>query len=213
MYHSYIAISIIPSLTRNLSGGTWSSSSSAHLSTSIDEWSATQGPVLWPLLNVVTGRLMFHGHRWMKCYPVTSPMTTTECCDWKTDIISSSAHLSTSIDEWSATQWPALWPLLNVATGRLIFHGHGLMKCYPLTECCDLKMECSIAFQISWEHPERLGWCQTANPGRSTPGRAFQYSSLGQSGQRRAKTRWHSLGFSVSAPLGLCRGIQFPWSV
>jgi hypothetical protein len=52
----------------------------------IDEWSASQGIALWPLLNVVTWGQMFHGHRWMKCYPGASPMAITECCDLKTDV-------------------------------------------------------------------------------------------------------------------------------
>jgi hypothetical protein len=141
-----------------------------------DEWSATQGLALWPLLNVVTRRQMFHGHRWMKCYPGTSPMAITECCDLETDVPWASMNevlprdqnyvpwalmnevlptdqhyvpwalmnevlprdqpyghywmlwlgdrCSMGIDEWSATQGPALWPLLNVVTGRRLFHGY-----------------------------------------------------------------------------------------
>jgi hypothetical protein len=52
----------------------------------IDEWSTTPALVLWPLLNVVTWRQMFHGHRWIKCYQGTSSMAITEWCDLKTDV-------------------------------------------------------------------------------------------------------------------------------
>jgi hypothetical protein len=55
-------------------------------STGIDKSSTTPALVLWPLLNVVTWRQMFHGHRWMKCYPGTSPMSITECCDLGTGV-------------------------------------------------------------------------------------------------------------------------------
>jgi hypothetical protein len=52
----------------------------------IDEWSATKGRVLWLLLNIVTWIQIFHGHRWMKCDPGTSPLVITECCDLETDV-------------------------------------------------------------------------------------------------------------------------------
>jgi hypothetical protein len=102
-----------------------------------DEWSTTPSLDLWPLLNVVPWRQMFHGHRWMKCYTRTSPMTITECCD----------RCSMGINKWSTTQGPVLWPLLNVVTWLQMFHGHRWMKYYPgtspmaITECCDLEWE------------------------------------------------------------------------
>jgi hypothetical protein len=101
----------------------------------IDEWSATQGPVPWPFLNVVSWRQMFHGHRWMQCYPSISYGHYWML--WLGD------RCSMGIDEWSATQGPVLWPLLNVVTWIQVFHGHRWMKCYPgtspmaITECCN----------------------------------------------------------------------------
>jgi hypothetical protein len=49
----------------------------------IDGWSMTSALVLWPSLNVVSWRQMFHGHRWMKYNPITSSMAITECCELK----------------------------------------------------------------------------------------------------------------------------------
>jgi hypothetical protein len=145
----------------------------------IDEWlSATQGPVLWPLLNVVTGRQMFHGHRWTKCYPGTSPIAITECCDWETDVPWASMNevlprdqsyrhywmlwlgdrCPMGIDEWSATQGP-VW------LGRQMFYGHRWMKYCPstshmaITECCDLMIDVpwasmnEVLHEIQYRHP------------------------------------------------------------
>jgi hypothetical protein len=113
--------------------------------------------ILW-----LEGR-MYHWHRWMKCYPGTSPKAIIECCDFDRCSMGidewSATHgpvlypllkvvtwiqMFHGIDAWSATQGPVLWTLLNVATGRQMFHGHRWMKCYPetspkaTTECCDL---------------------------------------------------------------------------
>jgi hypothetical protein len=106
-----------------------------------DAWSATQGLAPWPLLNVVTWRQMFHGHRWMKCYPGSIPMAITYWMLWVDD------RFPLGIDEWSATQGPVLWALLNAVTGRLMFHGHRWMKRYTgtspmaITECCEWKTD------------------------------------------------------------------------
>jgi hypothetical protein len=57
-----------------------------------------------PLLNVVSWTQMFHGHWWMKCHPVTSPMVFTECCDLKTDVPWASMNdvlpTSTALESW-----------------------------------------------------------------------------------------------------------------
>jgi hypothetical protein len=110
---------------------------------------------------------MFHGHRWMKCYPGTSPIAITECCDLVTDVPWASMNevlprdqcyghfwmlrledrCSMGIDEWSASQGPVQWPLLNVVTWEQMFHGHRWMKYYSknspmaITECGDLKTD------------------------------------------------------------------------
>jgi hypothetical protein len=108
-----------------------------------DECSTTQGPILWPLLNVVTGRQMFHWNRWMKCCPGTSLKAINECCNLDADVPCPSMNevlpsdqsydyywmllpgcrCSMDIDEWSA----------NPETSPMAF-----------TECCDLNAECSM---------------------------------------------------------------------
>jgi hypothetical protein len=129
----------------------------------IDEWSATQGPALWPLLNVVTWgkmfhghrwmkyypstslwpllnvatwRQMFHGHRWMKCYPGTSPMAVTECCDMETYVPWASMNEVLPRDKPYGHYW-MLWP------GDRCCMGNDEWSATPactlaITECCDL---------------------------------------------------------------------------
>jgi hypothetical protein len=106
------------------------------MSMGINEWSATQGPVLWPLLNVVSWRQMFHGHQWMKYYPSTSHTAITECCDLETDVPLASMKCYPARDQPYGHNY--------VVICRSMFHGHWWMKYWPSTspmaiaECCDL---------------------------------------------------------------------------
>jgi hypothetical protein len=88
----------------------------------IDEWSATQGPALWPLLNVVTWRQMFHGHWWMKCYPSTSPLAITECCDLETDVPWASMNEVVPRDQPYGHYW-MLWLGDRCSMGIDEYHG------------------------------------------------------------------------------------------
>jgi hypothetical protein len=137
-------------------------------SMAINEWSASQGPGLWPLLNDVTWWQLFYGYQWMKCYPGMSYMGIAERCDLGTDVpwLSMNEVLpsdqfnghywqmwredscSMAINGWSATMGPVQWTLLNVATcrhWRQLLHSYQWMKCCPgnsamaITEWCDLK--------------------------------------------------------------------------
>jgi hypothetical protein len=146
----------------------------------IDEWSATQGLVLWPLLNVVTWIQMLHGHRWMKCCPGTSSMVITECCDWETDVPWASMNevlprdqfyghywmlwlgdrCSMGIEEWSSTQGPVLY-------GHHWVLWLGRDQSYmAITECCD--WDTDVPYEHRWmkyypgtparDHPNGQYW-------------------------------------------------------
>jgi hypothetical protein len=101
----------------------------------IDEWSTTQALVLWPLLNVVTWIQMFHGHRWMKCYPGT-------VVTWRRMF---HGHWWMKYDPSISPTWMVITECCNL--NRLMVHGHWWMKCYlgtspmAITECCDLKTD------------------------------------------------------------------------
>jgi hypothetical protein len=101
----------------------------------IDEWSTTPALVPWPFLNVVTWSQMFHGHRWMKCYPGTSPMVITECFDLET----------------ADVPWASIWMKCYPGTSPM-----------AITECCDWDMKHqwndakSILFSEAEEFKENL---------------------------------------------------------